>query len=107
VLRTQQRRSRPTAPSENCAGGWVSLIPQDPGLRSPPFIRYARCQANGRFEIADVRPGEYYATAYRFDPAFPFWMPGPGADENQALTVTIHPGESVTADLRAIAPPLY
>ncbi len=42
----------------------VSVFPTDAALRDPQFIRNARCDAKGRFEIGGLRPGEYYVVAF-------------------------------------------
>jgi len=34
-------------------------------LLNGQFIRPAKCDGEGRYEIASVRPGEYYALAFR------------------------------------------
>jgi protocatechuate 3,4-dioxygenase beta subunit len=52
---------------EHCSDGVVFLVPQDPALRRFGFIRQTNCDKNGRFEIADVRPGEYYGFAVAQD----------------------------------------
>jgi hypothetical protein len=39
------------------------LIPRDPVLRRVEFLRETSCAANGQFEFAAVRPGEYYGFA--------------------------------------------
>jgi hypothetical protein len=45
---------------EHCSDDMVFLVPQDPALRRFGFIQQTNCDKNGRFEIPDVRPGEYY-----------------------------------------------
>jgi hypothetical protein len=42
----------------------VVLIPAEPHLRYLPFIRQGMIQ-NARFQIDDIRPGDYYAVAVR------------------------------------------
>ena len=48
---------------ENGAGMTVVLIPRDESLMNYQFIRFTRCANTGRFEIAGLRPGGYYAMA--------------------------------------------
>ena len=55
---------------ENCGGATVTLAPRDAALQSYEFIRQAKCQADGRFEISSVRPGEYDAFAFDRAPVF-------------------------------------
>ena len=42
----------------------VALVPQDEALLDGQFIRTAKCDANGRFEVGSLKPGEYYAFAF-------------------------------------------
>jgi Carboxypeptidase regulatory-like domain len=49
---------------ENCAGSTVALLPEDEALLDGQFIRTAACDANGRYEIGSLRPGDYYAFAF-------------------------------------------
>ena len=46
---------------ENCGSGGVVVVPQDAMFRDS--ARPARCDPNGRYEIAALRPGEYYVLA--------------------------------------------
>jgi hypothetical protein len=80
-----------------CAFGSILLIPQDPKLRRPDFIRRANCAQNGAFEIPAVRPGEYYGLAVAGDAAI--W------DEDllkQASSVTVRANESTSTEIRLI-----
>lgn len=89
---------------EDCAGAEVVLVPQDAALRLNELIRRATCNEGGRYEISQVRPGDYYAFA--FDDS-PFKLDALSrfveAMLNQAVTVTVRPGEGVTADLKVTA----
>jgi hypothetical protein len=49
---------------EDCGSGTVVLAPQDGSLREPQFVQTTRCEDLGRFQIANVRPGDYYAFAF-------------------------------------------
>ena len=49
---------------EDCGSGTVVLAPQDSALQEPQFVHTTRCGDQGRFQIANVRPGEYYAFAF-------------------------------------------
>jgi hypothetical protein len=49
---------------EDCGSATVVLAPQDSALQEPQFVRTARCGDLGRFQIANVRPGDYYAFAF-------------------------------------------
>lgn len=92
----------------------VMLIPQDPVLRRDGFIHRTSCGQDGRFEIAAVRPGEYYGFAVGADnPAEPR-LSGFGAlrigvdlDQsliNQSVRVTVRANEATLADLHLIKP---
>ncbi len=86
---------------EDCAGAAVTLAPQESKLLIGEFIQRAACDAGGRFQIGNIRPGEYYA--YAFDRA-------PGMLEysrlasptlaNQAVRVTVRAGESTSITLK-------
>ena len=49
---------------EKGAGSTVALLPQDESLLDGQFIRTAKCDAGGRFEVGSLKPGEYYAFAF-------------------------------------------
>jgi hypothetical protein len=42
----------------------VVLAPKEPALQNSEMIRWGRCNAAGRFDIGDLRPGGYYAAAF-------------------------------------------
>ncbi len=89
---------------ENCAGGGVVLVPQNAAMRWPNWIREERCDAAGRYEIAAVRPGDYYLLGIAKGPSTVFW--NPEWNESllpQAAKVTVRASEASSADLRAIA----
>jgi hypothetical protein len=90
---------------EDCGSATVILYPQDPALQVPEFTRRATCGDRGRFEIANVRPGDYYAYAFDRAPGLEEMFFGFELDQgliNQAVRVTIRPGEFTVADLRVI-----
>jgi hypothetical protein len=49
---------------EKGEGSTVALIPQDESMLDGQFIRIAKCDTNGRFEVGSLKPGEYYAFAF-------------------------------------------
>jgi len=49
---------------EDCGNATVVLAPQDLALQEPQFVQTTRCGDQGRFQIANVRPGDYYAFAF-------------------------------------------
>jgi uncharacterized GH25 family protein len=91
---------------ENCAAGTVRLIPHDKAARRPGFVYFAPCDANDRYAIAAVRPGEYYVLAIAGDSPTPWYATGWDDDAllDSAGTVTVRAGENSTADLRATRP---
>ena len=89
---------------ENCAARGVLLVPQDPSMRLPSFLRVAMCDAGDRFEVAAVRPGEYYLVF--FSGFSPSWF-SPRFDVNQAVKVTARAGEISSATLRATERPPF
>ena len=88
---------------ENCGSATVVFYPQDPGLQISEFEPRAKCGDGGRFEIANMRPGEYYAFAFEQPPGLEAMFFGFSLDQgliNQATHVTVRPGEFTVADLR-------
>jgi hypothetical protein len=83
---------------EDCGSAHVVLVPQERALQSfGDFIGHSACDASGRFEISNMRPGEYYAYAFDQEP--------PIRDlaellVNQAVRVTLRSGEFSAAALR-------
>ena len=89
---------------EGCNAGTVLLIPQTLLLRRDGFIRQIKCAEAGRFEILNVRPGEYYGFAVA--PEDPAGRPGAPMDQNlmnQSIRISVRENESTLADLRLIA----
>jgi hypothetical protein len=93
---------------ENCAAGGVVLAPADAAFRRPGFFVKTACDANNRYEIAAVRPGDYYAVAFAGNSPTP-WDAATFDDTllNQAAHLTVRAGESTGADLRAIVQPIF
>ena len=89
---------------EKCAAGGVLLVPQDPAQRWQSSGREPRCDSNGRYEISDLRPGDYYAIAFQSSGS-PFFTPPHFEDNwiNQSARVTVKPGETTVLDLVAQA----
>jgi hypothetical protein len=94
---------------EACGAGEILLIPQDGTLRRDGFIHRTNCDQNGRFEIAAIRPGEYYALAVAADAPANLRRklegPFPKLDQNlinQAIRVSVRSNEATLADLRPI-----
>jgi len=94
--------------AENCALGGVVLVPGDIAFRRPGFFAKAACDAKDRYEIAAVRPGDYYAIAIAGNSPMP-WDAATFDDTllRQAARVTVHAGESTAIDLRAIVQPVF
>jgi hypothetical protein len=92
---------------ENCGGATVVLAPRDTALQSYEFIRQASCQADGRFEISSIRPGEYDAFAFDRAPVFLEVASFAGRYANQAVRVTVRAGEMTTASLKVTPRPAY
>jgi carboxypeptidase family protein len=92
---------------EDCNGASVTLAPQQANLQWLQLIRGAACDANGRFRIANIRPGEYYA--YAFDRELGmlerYRLTDPSL-ANQAVRVTVRPGEasSITLKVTSLSP---
>ncbi len=89
---------------ENCAGGTVRLLARQKALWREGFVLFASCDANDRYAISAVRPGEYYALAIAGDYPIPWYATGWDDDTllHSATSVTVREGENSSADLRAI-----
>jgi len=75
-----------------------------PELSSPDYWHAVKCDEQGRFEVGDLRPGNYFAIAVRragalHDPAFPALV------EQKGDLVRVGAGEIATAELRLTAWP--
>ena len=83
---------------EDCGSARVILVPQERALQGfGDFVRNGACDAGGHFEIANMRPGEYYAYAFDQQP------PNKDLAEllvNHAVRVTVRSGEFSGAALR-------
>ncbi len=89
---------------ENCSGGGVLLVPQDPSRRHFEENGRTTCDASGRYEIPAVRPGNYYVIAVAKPASNFFWAAEwDDAMSSQASSITLHANETVTLDLRAVA----
>jgi len=87
---------------EKCGGGWVWLIPQDTAMRRRPGSpSRGACDAHDAFEIAAVKPGEYYALAFSAEESLPgFWPNLEDAFLQSATRITVRAGETTQAELR-------
>ena len=102
VYKTHGGSLRGTA--EKCAEGGVLLLPADPAMRRPGFLFMEPCDANDRYEIAAIRPGDYYALEFAGDGPIP-WYAAKATEDllKQAAAVTIRAGEAASIDLRPAA----
>jgi hypothetical protein len=86
---------------EDCGSGTVVLAPQESTLQEPQFVRTTRCEDQGRFQLANVRPGDYYAFAFdQWGGAAELLS---GLDQslaNKALRVRVERGALVSVALR-------
>lgn len=88
---------------ENCGGGGVLLVPQDPSRRHFEENGRTACDGSGRYEIPAIRPGSYYVVAVAKDRMNFFWAAEwEDAMASQATGVTLHANETVSLDLRAV-----
>jgi protocatechuate 3,4-dioxygenase beta subunit len=89
---------------EECGAATVVLIPQNLTLRRRPYVRNAKCKANGGYEFTAVRPGEYYVLALNpSDPAFNLLSTDVDQGKlNAAAKATVRPNESTLADLQVM-----
>jgi hypothetical protein len=88
---------------EECGGGGVLLVSQDPSRRSQEDIARGSCDAAGRYELTAIRPGAYYVVALAKDTSTFFWAEDwQDAMVNQATSITLRPNETTVLDLRAV-----
>jgi hypothetical protein len=82
----------------------VALVPADEALLDPLFVATVTAGENGRFEIPNLRPGEYHAFAFDHigdpdalsDPIFVRSL------STRAATVRVEHGQAATVDLKVI-----
>ena len=92
---------------EDCGNATVVLAPRDAALQYAEFIRQAKCQQNGRFEITSVRPGEYYAFAFDKPVGMLEFSTFVNRSINQALRITVRAGEATDASLKVTEREIY
>jgi hypothetical protein len=97
VLRTGG--GRVSAAMEDGSAGAVVLVPQEPQLRCPPFLRQSLERTGGKWTFDNVRPGEYYALAIQGpiqinDLAKPGYM-----DALMPYAASVHVERGATADV--------
>ena len=86
---------------ESCASGTVLLAPQDAAKRWPQSVLSATCDANNRYQISSLRPGDYYALALPADPSSPISFVEFGESlVSQSARVSVHAGETTFLNLR-------
>jgi protocatechuate 3,4-dioxygenase beta subunit len=92
---------------EECGRGAIFLLPEEPGMRTPEFVRTARCDEANHYEISAVRPGSYLAVAFPADPLIA--VRETDFDDaylnHHATAVNIKPAQTTTADLRLTTRP--
>lgn len=85
---------------EDCAGATVVLAPRDPALQYGEFIRQMACGQGGRYELAGVRPGEYYAWAFGRPPGMLELSSFAAMWGSTAARVTVRAGEATELPLK-------
>jgi len=86
---------------EDCASGTVVLAPQDGAVREPQFVYTTQCGELGKFQIANIRPGDYYAFAFdQWDGAAELLAGLDQALVNKAVRVRVEPGAIGNVALR-------
>lgn len=98
-IRFRSDGGRVTGTAEGC--GAVALIPVAPAHRLPGFLRGAPCGSDGRFDIAAVRPGAYYAVALAAGPrGFGSLIDDEVRLQNDGVAVTVRRNEAISVDLK-------
>jgi hypothetical protein len=90
---------------EDCGAATVLLLPQDRAMRRQGIVRQAQCSEGDHFEIAWVRPGDYYLFA--FAPGSSAVIPPYDLDQeylNRAVKLTVAGGSASQVDLKVIPP---
>ena len=100
---------------EDSKEAWVVLVPMDLARRRVELTGWGFCDATGRYEIANVRPGDYYAIAATEQSQVFLSAQGiPAGQEgaigygfgprliNQATRVSVGEGETSLVDLKVV-----
>ena len=86
---------------EDCGNATVVLAPQNTGLQEVQFVRSARCDETGRFNIANIMPGDYYAFAFdQWEGAFELLSNFDQSIANRAVSVSVPRGGVTAVDLK-------
>jgi hypothetical protein len=86
---------------EDCGNATVILAPADRSLREAQFVQTAKCGDGGRFEIANMRPGDYSAFALnRWEGPLDLLSNLDRGLANQGVSVRVNRGETATVELR-------
>ena len=88
---------------ENCGDAVIVLAPRDAALRQNELVATGRCSTGGHFEIANVRPGDYYAYAFaKVDLGAAAFLASLGdpAVLHRAAVVTVHSKEATSVELQ-------
>lgn len=86
---------------EKGEGSTVVLLPKEEAFLDGQFIRSAKCEAGGSFEVSSLRPGDYYAFA--FDHVDLGTLEDPAFVRNlapRAVTVQVKEGEIASMELQ-------
>jgi hypothetical protein len=79
----------------------VALLPQDESLLDGQYIRTAKCDASGRFEVGSLKPGEYFALAFdRIDSAAFIDVPFVRNLRAAAVLVHVEAGQAADVELK-------
>jgi len=90
---------------EQCDRGTVVLMPKEPALQNSELMRWGRCDATGKFAIGNLRPGGYYAAAFRELDDFALYYGGvvdPALIARiieRSATVRVEAGQTVTVEV--------
>jgi hypothetical protein len=85
---------------ENCGRAVVTLVPQADALRQPELVYSGQCSEAGRFEIGNIRPGDYYAFAFSRQLMAVDLLPALGIYLNRAARVEVNSGQTASLDLK-------
>jgi hypothetical protein len=93
-----------TAAGKPAPGVLVAITPADPGIRRHDLTRTVYTDADGRFEVYSLAPGDYKVFAWeRFDTTLAASLEFRRLVGGSATTISVHAGAEASVRLRPVA----